>query len=133
MTRPGGFVVVSVPALPGIYSEFDRIQGHRRRYLPQGLIEAFADSDLELERVFWWGRWLVPDPREAAGEEPDGTGRIRLGRLPALPQAAVLAALDGGPPGVRDRKTTGDQGTTQHRHLVIRRGQASCELLNLES
>jgi SAM-dependent methyltransferase len=60
LTRPGGTVVVSVPALPGIYGEFDRIQGHRRRYLPDRLREAFGGSGLLVERVFWWGRWLVP-------------------------------------------------------------------------
>jgi SAM-dependent methyltransferase len=60
LTRPGGSAVVSVPALPEMFGEFDRIQGHRRRYLPSGLRAAFADSGLEVERVFWWGRWMVP-------------------------------------------------------------------------
>jgi 2-polyprenyl-3-methyl-5-hydroxy-6-metoxy-1,4-benzoquinol methylase len=60
LVRPAGVVIVSVPALPEIFSEFDAIQGHRRRYLPDALCAAFADSGLELEQVFWWGRWLVP-------------------------------------------------------------------------
>jgi SAM-dependent methyltransferase len=60
LTKPGGSVVVSVPALPEMFGEFDRIQGHRRRYLPSGLRAAFTDSGLEVERVFWWGRWMVP-------------------------------------------------------------------------
>ncbi len=60
LTKPGGIVVVSVPALPELYGEFDGIQGHRRRYLPRVLREAFAGSGLVVERVFWWGRWLVP-------------------------------------------------------------------------
>ena len=60
LTRPGGIVIVSVPALPGMYGEFDRIQGHRRRYLPERLRDAFVDSGLLVERIFWWGRWLVP-------------------------------------------------------------------------
>ena len=60
LTIPGGVVVVSVPALPDLYSEFDAIQGHRRRYLPDGLREAFEGSGLEVERVFWWGSWMVP-------------------------------------------------------------------------
>jgi SAM-dependent methyltransferase len=60
LARPGGCVVVSVPALPDLFGEFDEIQGHRRRYLPEGLRAAFAGSGLEVERVFWWGRWLVP-------------------------------------------------------------------------
>jgi SAM-dependent methyltransferase len=60
LTKPGGIVVVSVPALPELYGEFDGIQGHRRRYLPGVLREVFDGSGLVVERVFWWGRWLVP-------------------------------------------------------------------------
>jgi 2-polyprenyl-3-methyl-5-hydroxy-6-metoxy-1,4-benzoquinol methylase len=60
LVRAGGVLVVSVPALPDLFSEFDEIQGHRRRYLPETLTLALADSRLEVERVFWWGRWLVP-------------------------------------------------------------------------
>ena len=60
MTRPGGIVIVSVPALPDLYTEFDRIQGHRRRYRPETLRAAFDGSGLALEQVFWWGQWLVP-------------------------------------------------------------------------
>jgi 2-polyprenyl-3-methyl-5-hydroxy-6-metoxy-1,4-benzoquinol methylase len=63
LTRPGGALLISVPALPGMFGEFDRIQGHRRRYLPGELRAAFADSGLILDRVFWWGRWLVPTLR----------------------------------------------------------------------
>ena len=37
LARPGGIVIVSVPALPEMYTEFDRIQGHRRRYRPETL------------------------------------------------------------------------------------------------
>jgi SAM-dependent methyltransferase len=56
----GGVFVVSVPALPELYSDFDAVQGHRRRYLPQTLRAAFAQSDLRIEDVFWWGSWMVP-------------------------------------------------------------------------
>lgn len=60
LARPGGLVVVSVPALPEFYSEFDRIQGHRRRYTPETLRSAFEGSGLEGVETFWWGAWLVP-------------------------------------------------------------------------
>src|SRR6516165_5072124 len=32
LLKPGGRVIVSVPSLPDLYSEFDEVQGHRRRY-----------------------------------------------------------------------------------------------------
>ena len=60
LARPGGVVIVSVPALPEFFTEFDEIQGHRRRYLPETLRAAFQDSGLVVERIFWWGQWLVP-------------------------------------------------------------------------
>ena len=57
---PGGVAVVSVPARPDLFSEFDRIQGHRRRYLPDSLRAAFVDSGLRVSQLFWWGAWMVP-------------------------------------------------------------------------
>jgi SAM-dependent methyltransferase len=60
LTRPRGVVVVSVPALPELFTEFDAVQGHRRRYVPASLRQALAGSDLEIEQLFWWGGWLVP-------------------------------------------------------------------------
>jgi 2-polyprenyl-3-methyl-5-hydroxy-6-metoxy-1,4-benzoquinol methylase len=56
----GGHMVVSVPANAQLFSEFDRIQGHRRRYDPPHLRAAFARTGLVLDRVFWWGAWMVP-------------------------------------------------------------------------
>jgi len=60
LLKPGGLAVVSVPALPELFSEFDRIQGHRRRYLPETLRMVFAGSGFESPEIFWWGAWMVP-------------------------------------------------------------------------
>lgn len=95
LTRPGGRVVVSVPALPEMFGEFDRIQGHRRRYRPEDLEAAFAGSGLEVERVFWWGRWLVPTlGRLWAGSrikpgESTAEGYRRYLRLPPWPLGTI--------------------------------------------
>src|SRR5262245_15438796 len=40
LTNPCGALVVSVPALPEMFSEFDSIQGHRRRYTRETLLDA---------------------------------------------------------------------------------------------
>jgi 2-polyprenyl-3-methyl-5-hydroxy-6-metoxy-1,4-benzoquinol methylase len=95
LTRPGGHVVVSVPALPALFGEFDEIQGHRRRYLPRRLEAAFAGSGLELERVFWWGRWLVPTLRRQRArrrirpDESAAEGYRRYLSLPPWPLGTV--------------------------------------------
>jgi 2-polyprenyl-3-methyl-5-hydroxy-6-metoxy-1,4-benzoquinol methylase len=115
LARPGGLVVVSVPALPELFTEFDTIQGHRRRYQPDTLRAAFGASGLDVERVFWWGRWLVPTlrrqrarPRGRAGESPTEVYRRYL-QLPPwpLPWAARVAfALEQGP-ALRGRLKSG--------------------------
>lgn len=78
LVAPGGVLIVSVPALPDLFSEFDAVQGHRRRYLPDSLAGAFAGSGLVLERTFWWGRWLVPALRRQRSKS-----RARAGETPA--------------------------------------------------
>src|SRR5262249_43598108 len=75
LVRPGGSLVVSVPALPELYSEFDRVQGHRRRYRRDDLVAAFGSSELVVEQVFWWGAWLVPLFRLLRSRSLRSTGR----------------------------------------------------------
>jgi SAM-dependent methyltransferase len=60
LAQPGALLVVSVPALPELFSEYDAIQGHRRRYLPATLRAAFDDTGFVVEKIFWWGAWMVP-------------------------------------------------------------------------
>jgi SAM-dependent methyltransferase len=59
LTKPGGHVIISVPALPALFSEFDKVQGHRRRYTPEALRYALAGSGLELVEILWWGQWMA--------------------------------------------------------------------------
>ena len=60
LTRPGGLVILSVPALPELYSEFDEVQGHRRRYTRDSLREAIERAGLlEISCIFWWGQWMA--------------------------------------------------------------------------
>ncbi|MFO0892141.1 MAG: class I SAM-dependent methyltransferase [Isosphaeraceae bacterium] len=112
---PGGLVIVSVPALPALFGEFDAIQGHRRRYLPETLRAAFDDSGLALERAFWWGRWLVPAlrrqrsrPRSRPGETPAEIYRRYLTLPPwPLPWLARAAFALEHRPALRGRLSTG--------------------------
>ena len=103
LARPGGLLVVSVPALAELFTEFDAIQGHRRRYVPATLRAAFADTGLEVERIFWWGRWLVP--AHCAGNARGGSGKRgnRRPRSTAAISPPPLAAVLGGRAGVRPR------------------------------
>jgi SAM-dependent methyltransferase len=60
LLRPGGIAIISVPALPELFSEFDIIQGHRRRYVPQTLQAVFENTGLKVREIFWWGAWMIP-------------------------------------------------------------------------
>ena len=71
LLKPGGLAIVSVPALPELYSHFDEIQGHRRRYIPERLREAFVDTGFTVLRTFWWGVWMVPVLRRMRLRRPD--------------------------------------------------------------
>jgi SAM-dependent methyltransferase len=59
LIKPDGRVIVSVPALPELYSQFDKIQGHRRRYTAQSLRVCLEGAGLVVEDILWWGQWMV--------------------------------------------------------------------------
>ena len=103
LTRPNGVAVVSVPALPELFTEFDRVQGHRRRYVPATLRQAFERSDFIIEQVLWWGGWLVPLlrlHRLRRRGRPDATPMqiyseyVKLPRWPLSPALRVGFILD---------------------------------------
>lgn len=58
--RPGGLVVVNVPALPVLTSQYDRAAGHLRRYTRRTLANDLAVHGLETLAVRYWGLTLVP-------------------------------------------------------------------------
>ena len=49
--RPGGRLLVHVPAGEELYSELDRSAGHRRRFDSEGLRGLLADAGLEVEEI----------------------------------------------------------------------------------
>ena len=99
LVRPGGYTVVSVPALPELYSEFDFVQGHRRRYTPDDLRLAFRGTGLELRQVFWWGQWLVRVLKRQRGRIKGRPGDSpvavyqRYLQLPPRPLPLILRGL----------------------------------------
>lgn len=53
LVRPGGAVVVFVPAFNGAMSRFDRLIGHYRRYTRRSLGAALRDAGLRVERLHY--------------------------------------------------------------------------------
>ena len=101
--RPGGLLVVTVPADPYRYDWTDRWAGHRRRYTVPGLAGLLGDAGLHVRRGRGVG--LPPDgPLPPAGlparPAPPPHGRRRPSSRRWRPAPARRAARAGGP---RDR------------------------------
>lgn len=58
--RPGGVIVVNVPASMLLFSQYDTVTGHVRRYTRRSLAQLFRDSGLEPEGLRHWGLLMVP-------------------------------------------------------------------------
>jgi 2-polyprenyl-3-methyl-5-hydroxy-6-metoxy-1,4-benzoquinol methylase len=92
--RPGGLLLVNVPALPALDSAYDRAAGHLRRYTRRTLATALDGLGLRMLSLRYWGLTLVP--LLAARKVLLGRGGpdvIRRGFRP--PHRAVNAALVG--------------------------------------
>ena len=92
LLRPGGIAIVSVPAQPELFSEFDEIQGHRRRYLPDTLRAAFRDTGLDVQQIFWWGAWMVPALRRMRARQTKKQTYSDYLRLPPWPAPLLMRA-----------------------------------------
>lgn len=96
LVRPGGHLIVTVPALPELYSEFDEVQGHRRRYTAAMLRACFAESELTLQRTLWWGQWMVRlfGSRKTRNRARSGEGKSDIYKrylsIPPWPASLIL-------------------------------------------
>ncbi len=112
LVRPGGLVVIFVPAFPFAAGRFDRLIGHHRRYTIATISRAFATAEIELESVRYvnapglaawflgvrvlrliprdgpllrlWDRLMIPAVRqlEARWSPPFGQSVLAVGRTP---------------------------------------------------
>jgi SAM-dependent methyltransferase len=57
---PGGYLLVNVPALQWLYSPYDRIQGHCRRYSIRNFESVAQRNGFEVIKASYWGAPLVP-------------------------------------------------------------------------
>lgn len=52
--RPGGRLLITVPAVPALFSERDRIVGHYRRYTPDRLRSLVQAHPVRLDELRYW-------------------------------------------------------------------------------
>jgi SAM-dependent methyltransferase len=60
VVRPAGFLVVTVPAYPGLYGPHDVANEHRRRYLRRTLVEAAEEAGWSARLVTHFNSLLFP-------------------------------------------------------------------------
>lgn len=92
--KPGGVVLVNVPALMTLYGVYDRVVGHFRRYTRRTLAEEFAPFNATVLEHVYWGFSMVPFlwlRKQILRGQTDGARAIRTGfRPPSTMAHAIL-------------------------------------------
>ncbi|HST36308.1 MAG TPA: class I SAM-dependent methyltransferase [Allosphingosinicella sp.] len=114
--KPGGRILITVPAFPWMWSAHDVVNHHKRRYTRKTLQALVRDAGLKLEFMSWFNSLLFPLAATArlAGrltgkEDSDdklppravnwlfekifGVERYALGRLPFPPGVSLVAIV----------------------------------------
>ena len=58
--KPSGCIAVNVPSLPFLYSDYDRVAGHVRRYNKGQIRKLGRKLNLTLLKITYWGMPLIP-------------------------------------------------------------------------
>jgi SAM-dependent methyltransferase len=58
--KPDGFLIINVPALQLLYSRYDEVQGHVKRYNIKTMKEELAEFNLSILTLNYWGAFNVP-------------------------------------------------------------------------
>ncbi len=92
--KPGGYVFVNVPALPSLFSRYDEVAGHHRRYDERLLASELGAAGLEIVESRYWGLSLVPllwARKQVVARMVDDRAVLRVGFK--TPSAAIATAL----------------------------------------
>jgi 2-polyprenyl-3-methyl-5-hydroxy-6-metoxy-1,4-benzoquinol methylase len=113
--RPGGRILITVPAHPWMWSAHDVVNHHHRRYTRRTLRAVVAEAELKLEMMSWFNSLLFPlaaaarlagritgkedsddklppAPINSLFEAVFGLERYAIGRVP-FPPGVSLAAI----------------------------------------
>ena len=80
--RPGGGILVTVPAIPSLMGPWDRMLGHHRRYSARLLKEHARGAGLRVDWLSHWNSFTLPAAVAVRGLEKLG-GRRSGGRVSA--------------------------------------------------
>jgi ubiquinone/menaquinone biosynthesis C-methylase UbiE len=60
LVKPGGLLLITVPALPSLWGGQDVVSNHRRRYVKKTLYQVFKRAALPIPRVTYFNTLLFP-------------------------------------------------------------------------
>lgn len=91
--KPGGYVLINVPALNSLYSLYDEVAGHYRRYDREMMSKELADCSLEIIHINYWGMSFLPilEVRKMLLKNGDKRTAIKKGFRP--PGALINSVL----------------------------------------
>ena len=114
--KPGGKILITVPAFPWMWSAHDEVNHHKRRYTRASLRKAVTEAGLRIEMLSWFNSLLFPlaatarlagrvtgksdsddklPPKPVNGlfEALFGLERYAVGRLPLPPGVSLVAIV----------------------------------------
>jgi SAM-dependent methyltransferase len=90
--QPEGAIVVTVPAYPALYGDWDKRLGHHRRYTRAALRSQARDAGLRVQRVTNWNSFTLPAalPLRAIQRFKKAQGGCEFPRVSPFVNAALL-------------------------------------------
>jgi SAM-dependent methyltransferase len=90
--EPEGVVVVTVPAYPSLYGDWDKMLGHHRRYTRKALRSQACAAELNVRRVTSWNSFALPAalPVRAIQRFKKGQGGSEFPRVSPLVNGVLL-------------------------------------------
>jgi SAM-dependent methyltransferase len=119
--KPGGRILLTVPAHPWMWSAHDEVNHHKRRYTKKGFRNVIEEAGLKVELLSWFNSLLFPvaaaarlagrvtgkqdsddklppAPVNKAFEFLFGLERYAIGRVPFSPGVSLVAVASVPPP-----------------------------------
>jgi SAM-dependent methyltransferase len=100
--KPGGTLMISVPALMGLYNDLDRLAGHHRRYSRKDLERILSGVPVRVEKLCYFnpigglGWWINRFRRHESLNSDEVNGQIVLFEKYILPLSRILDPLTRG-------------------------------------
>lgn len=97
--KPGGRLMISVPAMMSLYNDLDRLAGHHRRYSINDFRRIFSGLPVEVEKLCYFnpigglGWWVNRFRRHASLNSDAVNGQIEVFEKYVLPVSRILDPL----------------------------------------